>query len=121
MELYLTIRKTQRFDFTAGSNTAGEFKTIHLFYSWRCNVRLNWNSIFSWSFPVSSVVFATGSIIYFKILSESFRDKDKYEILKKLGTTDVEIKKSVSNRWVCFPVAADSGDNPQHSCHFSIK
>jgi len=20
-----------------------------------------------------------------------------------------------------FPVAADSGDNPQHSCHFSIK
>ncbi|ABN52753.1 MAG TPA: ABC transporter permease [Hungateiclostridium thermocellum] len=43
-------------------------------------------------------VFATGSIIYFKILSESFRDKDKYEILKKLGTTDVEIKKSVSKQ-----------------------
>jgi len=31
-------------------------------------------------------------------LSESFRDKDKYEILKKLGTTDVEIKKSVSKQ-----------------------
>jgi len=43
-------------------------------------------------------VFATGSIIYFKILSESFRDKDKYEILKKLGTTDTEIKESVSKQ-----------------------
>lgn len=43
-------------------------------------------------------VFATGSIIYFKTLSESFRDKNKYEILKKLGTTDFEIYKSVSKQ-----------------------
>ena len=43
-------------------------------------------------------VFATGSIIYFKTLSESFRDKNKYEILKKLGTTDLEIGKAVSKQ-----------------------
>ncbi|WKV07531.1 ABC transporter permease [Thermoanaerobacterium sp. CMT5567-10] len=43
-------------------------------------------------------VFATGSIIYFKILSESFRDKNKYEILKKLGTTDFEIYSSISKQ-----------------------
>ena len=43
-------------------------------------------------------VFATGSIIYFKILSESFRDKNKYEILKKLGTTDLEIYSAVSKQ-----------------------
>jgi len=43
-------------------------------------------------------VFATGSIIYFKILSESFRDKDKYQILKKLGATDIEIKESISKQ-----------------------
>ncbi|GFN37017.1 FtsX-like permease family protein [Tepidimicrobium xylanilyticum] len=43
-------------------------------------------------------VFATGSIIYFKILSESFRDKGKYEILKKIGTTDFEINESVSKQ-----------------------
>ena len=43
-------------------------------------------------------VFATGSIIYFKILSESFKDKGKYEILKKLGTTDTELKESVSKQ-----------------------
>lgn len=43
-------------------------------------------------------VFATGSIIYFKILSESFKDKGKYEILKKIGTTDFEINESVSKQ-----------------------
>ena len=43
-------------------------------------------------------VFATGSIIYFKTLSESFRDKNKYEILKKLGATDLEIYSSVSKQ-----------------------
>jgi len=43
-------------------------------------------------------VFATGSIIYFKVLSESFRDKGKYEILRKLGTTDLEIQESVSKQ-----------------------
>lgn len=40
-------------------------------------------------------IFATGSIIYFKILSESFRDRNKYQILKKVGTTDLEISNSV--------------------------
>lgn len=43
-------------------------------------------------------VFATGSIIYFKILSESFGDKNKYTILKKLGTTDLEIHESISKQ-----------------------
>lgn len=43
-------------------------------------------------------VFATGSIIYFKILSEVFRDKGKFEILKKIGTTDSEMNKAVSKQ-----------------------
>ncbi|MBU5676407.1 ABC transporter permease [Alkaliphilus sp. MSJ-5] len=43
-------------------------------------------------------IFATGSIIYFKILSESFRDRNKYQILKKVGTTDLEISNSVSKQ-----------------------
>lgn len=43
-------------------------------------------------------VFATGSIIYFKTLSESFEDKGKYGILKKLGTTDLEIYQSLSKQ-----------------------
>ncbi len=43
-------------------------------------------------------VFATGSIIYFKTLSQSFEDKGKYGILKKLGTTDLEIYQSLSKQ-----------------------
>ncbi|MBW4828277.1 MAG: FtsX-like permease family protein [Clostridiaceae bacterium] len=50
------------------------------------------------SFLFLVFVFGTGSIIYFKTLSESFRDKGKYEILKKLGMTDLEIYKSVSKQ-----------------------
>ncbi|NMA58897.1 FtsX-like permease family protein, partial [Clostridium cochlearium] len=37
-------------------------------------------------------------IIYFKTLSQSFEDKGKYGILKKLGTTDLEIHQSVSKQ-----------------------
>ncbi len=43
-------------------------------------------------------VFAAGSIIYFKIISESFQDKNKYEIIKKLGATDLEIKESIAKQ-----------------------
>lgn len=43
-------------------------------------------------------VFATDSIIYFKILTESFRDRAKFEILKKIGTTEQEIHQSVSKQ-----------------------
>lgn len=43
-------------------------------------------------------ILATGSIIYFKILSESFKDKGKYEMLRKIGTTDIEIRESVSKQ-----------------------
>ena len=45
-----------------------------------------------------SIVFilATGSIMYFKILSEGLADKEKYGILKKIGMTRKEIYQSVS-------------------------
>jgi putative ABC transport system permease protein len=41
---------------------------------------------------------ATGSIIYFKILSDAFDDKNKYQMLKKIGMTRSEITKSVSRQ-----------------------
>ncbi|MFD3158306.1 FtsX-like permease family protein [Haloimpatiens sp. FM7330] len=47
-------------------------------------------------------VFATGSIIYFKTLSESFRDKSKYEVLRKVGTTNIEIYKAISKQVAIF-------------------
>jgi ABC-type transport system, involved in lipoprotein release, permease component len=48
------------------------------------------------SFMSIVFIFATGSIMYFKILSEGLADKGKYEILKKIGMTKAEIKKAVS-------------------------
>lgn len=40
----------------------------------------------------------TGSIIFFKQLSEASDDKDKYVILKKIGVTNSEIRTSVSKQ-----------------------
>lgn len=40
----------------------------------------------------------TGSIIFFKQLSEASDDKDKYEILRKIGVTNSEIRTSVSKQ-----------------------
>lgn len=43
-------------------------------------------------------VLATGSIIHFKILSEAFMDKGKYETLTKIGITEDELTKVISNQ-----------------------
>ncbi|MHC1682203.1 MAG: FtsX-like permease family protein [Clostridiaceae bacterium] len=40
----------------------------------------------------------TGSIIFFKQLSEASDDKDKYEILKKIGVNNSEIRNSVAKQ-----------------------
>jgi putative ABC transport system permease protein len=45
-----------------------------------------------------SVVFllATGSIHYFKVLSEGLADREKYSVLVRLGLTGQELRKAVS-------------------------
>lgn len=40
-------------------------------------------------------IMATGSIIYFKIITESMEDKDKYTILSKIGMEDSTINKAI--------------------------
>lgn len=40
-------------------------------------------------------IMATGSIIYFKIITESMEDRDKYIILSKIGMEDHTIKKAI--------------------------
>lgn len=44
------------------------------------------------------LMFATGSILYFKILSESFKEQNKFKILKNIGTTGEEIKDIVEKQ-----------------------
>lgn len=41
-------------------------------------------------------IIATGSIIYFKLVSEAYTDKDKFTILKRLGMTKSEARKSTA-------------------------
>jgi len=43
-------------------------------------------------------IIATGSIIYFKLLSDASEDKDKYQMLRKIGMTQEEIVKSISRQ-----------------------
>jgi putative ABC transport system permease protein len=43
-------------------------------------------------------VIATGSVMYFKLLSDAFADKAKYEILTKIGMTKEEIFTAVSRQ-----------------------
>jgi putative ABC transport system permease protein len=52
-----------------------------------------------------SLVFivATGSIIYFKLVSEAYMDKNKFVILKRIGMTDREVNKAVSKQiGICY-------------------
>ncbi|MPQ30169.1 ABC transporter permease [Clostridium estertheticum] len=46
---------------------------------------------------IMSIIFiiSTFSTIYFKILKDAFMDKEQYKILKKIGMSKVEVKKSV--------------------------
>lgn len=41
---------------------------------------------------------ASGSIIYFKLFNEVKQDKKEYDILRKIGTTDKEIKKIITKQ-----------------------
>lgn len=43
-------------------------------------------------------IVATGSIIYFKLLSEAYIDKDKYKILRRIGMTDKEVYKATTKQ-----------------------
>lgn len=43
-------------------------------------------------------VIATGSIMYFKLLSEALEDKAKYEVLMKIGMSEDEVFKAVSKQ-----------------------
>ncbi|GGE76267.1 ABC transporter permease [Priestia taiwanensis] len=54
--------------------------------------------IFIGSFLGLVFLLATGSIIYFKQLSEAEMDKGSYEVLRKIGVTRKEMKKSIGKQ-----------------------
>lgn len=55
-------------------------------------------SLFIGSFLGGIFVLATGSIIYYKQLSEAYANQRYYEILRKIGVTKKEVKKAISKQ-----------------------
>ncbi|PEP55276.1 MULTISPECIES: ABC transporter permease [Bacillus] len=55
-------------------------------------------SLFIGSFLGVIFVLATGSIIYYKQLSEAYANQRYYEILRKIGVTKKEVRKSISKQ-----------------------
>lgn len=68
--------------FTYAAKYMGNLAFMGLFY-------------FLGSFMSIVFIFATGSIMYFKILSEALIDKGKYDILRKIGMSRNEVRSSV--------------------------
>lgn len=50
------------------------------------------------SFMAFVFMFATGSILYFKIVGEALKEKNRFKILKNIGTTRKEIEKAVKDQ-----------------------
>lgn len=55
-------------------------------------------TLFIGSFLGIIFVLATGSIIYYKQLSEAHANQKYYEVLRKIGVTKKEVRKSISNQ-----------------------
>jgi putative ABC transport system permease protein len=81
---------------TPDENNAVPFSIYYLEY--RSGLLLAGMTIFIGAFLGLLFLVATGSIIFFKQLSEANDDKSRYEILKKIGVTNKEIKASISKQ-----------------------
>ncbi len=72
------------------------FHLRHRTYFYRNNSHCSWT--FSWSFFSIGFVVATVYIIYFKLISEAYIDRDKYRILEIIGMTDKEALRAVGKQ-----------------------
>lgn len=76
-----------------------DFSKISSYYSeYKAGIIYSGVVIFIGGFLGLLFLVATGSIIFFKQLSEANDDKSRYEILRKIGVTNKEIKASISKQ-----------------------
>lgn len=76
-----------------------EFFNFSSYYSeYRGGLTFSGLIIFIGAFLGLLFLVATGSIIFFKQLSEANEDKNRYDILRKIGVTNKEIKASISKQ-----------------------
>lgn len=77
----------------------GEAPEFSAYYTnYRAAIAFSGLIIFLGAFMGLLFLMATGSIIFFKQLSEANEDKDRYSILRKIGVTNKEIKTSISKQ-----------------------
>jgi putative ABC transport system permease protein len=78
---------------------ADGFLTFSSYYSaYKSGLAFSGVTIFISAFLGLLFLIATGSIIFFKQLSEANDDKTRYEILRNIGVTNKEIKASISKQ-----------------------
>lgn len=79
-------------------NNGGEFTFSSYYSEYRGGLSISGLIIFIGAFLGLLFLVATGSIIFFKQLSEANDDKGRYEIMRKIGVTNKEIKASISKQ-----------------------
>lgn len=71
------------------------------------DMQMQWRGMFMFSgvFLGLVILVSTGSMIYFKLLNEAAEEKERYEVLRKIGVSYKEIKKSISKQvFVMFSI-----------------
>ncbi|MED0988525.1 ABC transporter permease [Bacillus nitratireducens] len=76
-----------------GNNQFSDFYTI-----FRDGIEMSGLIMFSGIFLGLVFLLATGSIIYFKQLTEAHADRERYIVLRKLGVTKKEMKKAIAKQ-----------------------
>ena len=75
------------------------YNEVNDFYSpYTTNMQVMGIMVFIGGFVGIVFLLATGSIIYFKQMAESTMDKPSYEILRKVGVTKEEIRRSIAKQ-----------------------
>lgn len=108
LKLYITDNKkdskeqTEEISTIIDKEDLNEYPFGHGYTSYYENYSLNLNytglTIFIGAFIGLVFLAATGSIIFFKQLSEANDDKDRYRILRNIGVSRSEIKKSIAKQ-----------------------
>ncbi|SFM23398.1 FtsX-like permease family protein, partial [Bacillus sp. 5mfcol3.1] len=78
---------------------AGEDTQMRTFYQKYKKIKaLTGMKIFVVSFLALVLLVATGSVIYFKQLTEAHSDKNRYEILRKIGVNRKEVRTTIAKQ-----------------------
>ena len=85
-------------ELTAAIAKASNEKATSYYEVYKSGLEATGMMIFIGTFVGLVFLIATGSIIYFKQLSEANADKGKYDILRKVGVTPKEMKKAIGKQ-----------------------